>query len=263
VIGPDTYELFAVRYAERDGVRGEHFLGHDARAGETHPTAYFVWLARAPGRTILIDAGMGAAAACRLDGMRYAGTPLELAGTLGVWADAISLTLLTHLHYDHTGMVDQLPRSTFVVQQREWAYWNGPWPERIRRESWLSSRHDLGTLAAARAEGRLGLVEGDVEVAPGVSVHLVGGHTPGMQVVRVNTVRGQAVIASDASHFYENLEDDRPSPLVHDMTGVYGAFDTIRALCRPEGFYLPGHDPGLMRRHPDRAGRRGHIAVIA
>ena len=43
---------------------------------------------------------------------------------------------------------------------------------------------------------------GDGEVAPGVTVHRVGGHSDGLQVVRVETARGPVVLASDAAHYY-------------------------------------------------------------
>ena len=97
-------------------------------------------------------------------------------------------------------------------------------------ERWLLDEVALDRL---RAEpDRLLLLDGDAEVVPGLSVHLVGGHTAGMQVVRVETGHGTVVLASDAAHFYENLDDDRPAPLPHSMTGVYAAFDRIRELAR-------------------------------
>ncbi|MEB8342578.1 MBL fold metallo-hydrolase [Streptomyces endophyticus] len=40
------------------------------------------------------------------------------------------------------------------------------------------------------------------EIAPGTSVHLVGGQTARTHVVRVATGRGSALLASDADHFY-------------------------------------------------------------
>ena len=45
---------------------------------------------------------------------------------------------------------------------------------------------------------RVAFHDGDAEVAPGVTVHRVGGHSDGLQVVRVETARGPVVIASDA-----------------------------------------------------------------
>ncbi|WP_233157237.1 MULTISPECIES: hypothetical protein [Amycolatopsis] len=55
------------------------------------------------------------------------------------------------------------------------------------------------------------------------------------------------MVASDAGHFHENLDDDRPAPLLHSMPGVYGAFDRIREL---GGVVLPGHDPEVLARYP-------------
>ena len=52
--------------------------------------------------------------------------------------------------------------------------------------------------------------DGDEEVAPGLSLHLLGGHTDGMQVVRIETGNGAVVLASDSTHYYENFETGRP-----------------------------------------------------
>jgi hypothetical protein len=67
---------------------------------------------------------------------------------------------------------------------------------------------DVLALVAANFAGRVRWVDGEAEIAPGISVHRVGGHTPGMQVVRVATALRYVVLASDASHFYENVGTD-------------------------------------------------------
>jgi glyoxylase-like metal-dependent hydrolase (beta-lactamase superfamily II) len=262
VTAEETYELFALRYAERTGLRGQHFLGHDATADQPHPTAYYVWLARSARHTVLVDAGMTAEVAAHLDGMSYRASPVEMLRDLGVAPGDVDLTILTHLHYDHTGVVGELPATRFVVQQSEWDYWHGPWAKRIEREAWLRPDRDLDALLTASTEDRVTFVDGDREVLPGLSAHHVGGHTAGMQVVRVRTASGPVVVASDASHFYENLEDDRPAPLLHEMPAVYAAFDRIRELAGPDGLFLPGHDPELMSRHPQRIDGAPDVAVV-
>src|SRR5205814_1770532 len=85
-------------------------------------------------------------------------------------------------------------------------------------------------------------VDGDHELAPGVSVHLVGGHTAGMQVVRVQTANGVIVLASDATHFYENLERDQPYSIVDSVPGALDAFDRLRALAGPDGSMRTTYD---------------------
>ena len=51
---------------------------------------------------------------------------------------------------------------------------------------------------------------GSAELAPGILLHAAGGHSAGLQFVRVHTKRGWVVVASDVTHFYENLESGRP-----------------------------------------------------
>lgn len=241
------FEVHAFCYARRDGVRGDHFLGHAADSAEPHPTAYYVWLAVSPEHTVLVDAGMRPERAARIPGLAYT-DPLRLLAESGVAARDVDHVVLTHLHYDHAGTAGAFTRARHTVQQSEVDYWTGPWARRIAREQWLLDEVALGRLLDAG--DRLRLVEGDAEVVPGVSVHLVGGHTAGTQVVRIATAAGPVVVASDASHFYENLEADHPAPLLHSVTGVYGGFDRIRELAGPSGTFLPGHDPRVLDRYP-------------
>jgi hypothetical protein len=92
-------------------------------------------------------------------------------------------------------------------------------------------------------------LSGDGPVAPGVFAALVGGHTAGIQIVAVRTASGPLVLASDAIHFFENLEEDRPGLLLHSMPDVYATFDRARELALG-GPIVPGHDPSV----PDRLG---------
>ena len=259
---PGTWRVLAVAYAVRRGLRGQHFLGHDDRAEEPHPTAYYVWVAVSDTEVVLVDAGIGPARASAVDGLHYLGSPVELLADVGIVPEQIGWCVLTHLHYDHTGVVAELPSATYVVQQSEWDYWTGPWAERITRERWLFSTEDLAHLAGARDCGRFRPVSGDAELLPGLSVHLVGGHTAGMQVVRLRTPAGHVVLASDASHFYENLAADRPAPILHSVPGVYAAFDRITGLADGADLIVPGHDPEVLERYPAVSARLSGRAVL-
>ncbi|RZU31974.1 N-acyl homoserine lactonase family protein [Blastococcus saxobsidens] len=261
---PGTWRVWALAYALRRGQRGQHFLGHDERSGEPHPTAYYVWLAVSDTDVVLVDAGIAPSRAAAVPGLQYLGSPIELLGRFGVRPEDVGWSVLTHLHYDHTGVVAELPAATYVVQEAEWEYWTGPWPRRLTRERWLCAPEDLEHLAAAGEVGRRRDVAGDVELLPGLSVHLVGGHTAGMQLVRVATGAGSVVLASDAAHFYENLTSDRPPPILHTMPAVYGAFDRITELAGDAGLIVPGHDPGVLDRFPaDGPDRTGSVVRIA
>ena len=73
--------------------------------------------------------------------------------------------------------------------------------------------------------GRVVFHDGDVELAPGLSLHRVGGHTDGLQVVRVHTEVGWIVLASDATHYYENFTAGRPFPIVFDVGAMLEGYD--------------------------------------
>jgi len=102
---------------------------------------------------------------------------------------------------------------------------------------------------------------GDDEIAPGVSVHHIGGHTMGLQCVRVHTKRGWVVIASDASHYYEHMETRRCFPLVFDMGEMLEGYDKLRRLAASPKHIIPGHYPLVMTRYPPVAKELEGIAV--
>jgi glyoxylase-like metal-dependent hydrolase (beta-lactamase superfamily II) len=248
-VTPDQrFEVFAVRYASRAGRRGQHFLGYDERWDEAHPTAYYVWLAVSPQRAVVVDAGLDPDREVHLDGLTFHCSPADGVAALGVDPADVDHVVLSHLHYDHTGTVARFPRARRVVQHAEAAYWSGPVAKRIARERWLVSEDDLHEILGAR--DRLDIADGDRELAPGLSVHLVGGHTAGMQLVRVWTARGWVVLASDAAHFYENLEEDRPFPILHSTPAMYAGFDRARELAGSADLVVPGHDPEVFARFP-------------
>ena len=97
---------------------------------------------------------------------------------------------------------------------------------------------------------RVRLYNGPVELAPGISIHPVGGHTPGMQFVRVHTGRGWVVVASDVSHYYENMETGRPFTAAFHIGDMLDAYDALRAAAPSPQHIIPGHDPLVMRRYP-------------
>ncbi|HEY1962857.1 MAG TPA: N-acyl homoserine lactonase family protein, partial [Rhizomicrobium sp.] len=102
--------------------------------------------------------------------------------------------------------------------------------------------------------------DGESELAPGITLHKVGGHTKGLQVVRVRTRRGFVVLASDAAHLYANMERNQPFPIVVDIAQYLEAFTTIRRLASSDAHIVPGHDPLVLARYP--LAREGLAGVV-
>lgn len=103
--------------------------------------------------------------------------------------------------------------------------------------------HDVCELVHANFEDRVAFHQGEYELRPGMTVHWVGGHTRGLQIVRVHTKRGWIVLASDASHYLENLRKRSPFPIVTDVGDMLKAYEVIETLAESENHIIAGHDP--------------------
>lgn len=258
---PDGFRVYAIRYAHREAVTpSEMFLRAQP---DDRPTAmdYYLWLIIGPDGSFLVDTGFGRDVARRRDREHcLRGDPLTALAALGAPADSLSDVILTHLHFDHCGELSRFPKARFWLQEAEMAFWTGPSAGRS------SFRHvvmpdDVAAVVRLNLAGRVRWVGGDETIAPGLSLHHVGGHTAGMQVVRIETGAGVLVLASDATHYYRNIEADRPYSAVDSVSAAHAAFDHLRRLAGPVGHIVPGHDPAVMHRYPPAAPGLDGIAV--
>lgn len=238
--------MFAIEYAERDARRPDHFIGGDPH-DTPMPMDYFVWAVVSDDHTWVVDTGFGQEDADRRKRrlLRSATEGLALIGVDAVTAPSV---ILTHLHYDHVGGFDQFPNARFHLQDREMAFATGRHMTTHTQAHSFTSRH-VAEMVMAVHDRRVDFHDGDAELAPGLSVHLLGGHTDGLQVVRVYRRSGWLVLASDATHYYENMNASRPFPIVFDVDAMVAGYDRLRELAGRDGTIVPGHDPMVFERH--------------
>jgi len=243
------YEVYAIKYAHHERRAAENFL--DGK-GDPHdgpmPLDYFVWLIRGEGREIVVDTGFSAAMATKR-GRKHLRCPTEGLRLLKTKPEEVRDVVITHLHYDHVGSFELFPAATFHLQDAEMRYATGRHMQEPQYGGAYEVEDVVGMVRRAYA-GRVRFHEGDAELCPGVSLHLIGGHTMGLQVVRVDTRRGALVLASDASHFYANLEQARPFPIVWSVPDMVQGFRRLRELAESTGHIIPGHDPLVLERYP-------------
>lgn len=256
--GGSPFQVYAIKYATREARSGEHFYGGDPHDAPM-PMDYYVWAVVSPERTIVVDAGFTAEVAARR-GRKYLRCPTEGLEALGIDCARVPYVILTHLHYDHVGNLEKFPEATYVVQEAEMAFWTGRYAGRDHFRT-IVEVDDIAYLVRENFEGRLRFVAGSEEIVPGIEVHRTGGHSAGLQVVRVKTARGSVVLASDATHFYANIEQDRPYSIVSDLPRMYGAFDLVHALADSSAHMVPGHDPLVMERFPAAGKKLEGVAV--
>lgn len=147
-------------------------------------------LIRAPGKNILVDTGLGNKHPLRrrnIYAMKAGGLTKSLRAH-GVGPEEVDMVLLTHLHLDHAGgctrraygdtVAPTFPRAQYLAQREDWH--EATHANERSRASYVLD--DLLPLEEAR---QLELLDGDVEVAPGVYIKHTGGHTAGHQMVYV------------------------------------------------------------------------------
>jgi glyoxylase-like metal-dependent hydrolase (beta-lactamase superfamily II) len=245
------YEVYALKYAHHDRRASENFIG-GAIPGDAHdgpmPLDYFVWLVRGGGREIVVDTGFSAAMAAKR-GRAHLRCPAAALRLLGVDAAAVKDVVITHLHYDHVGNFELFPGATFHLQELEMRYATGHHMCSTGHRGAYEAEDVVGMVRRVY-EGRVRFHDGDAEICAGVSLHLIGGHTMGLQVLRIATRRGPLVLASDASHFYANMEQARPFPIVWSVADMLDGYERMRTLAAGSECIIPGHDPLVMERYP-------------
>lgn len=248
----DTWEVLALRYAGYEGrKRGDSFI-FDDNNDAPHAIDYFIWVLRSEDRVIVVDTGFDDAEGA-VRGRPVTRHPAEALAAIGIRAEDVDTLIITHLHYDHAGGLSRFPNATIHLQAAEMAYVTGPcmchqtlrWPYTVE--------HIVEAVRRVYS-GRVIFHDGDGQVADGVTLHKIGGHSRGMQAVRVRTAAGWMCLASDATHFYENVFAGKPFPIVVDLQEMLDGFETIQALASDRSLLIPGHDPLVCHYFPQWQG---------
>jgi glyoxylase-like metal-dependent hydrolase (beta-lactamase superfamily II) len=238
------YEVYALKYAERDTTKCQFFYRESSHEALT--LHYFVWLILGGPHPVLVDTGFLEDEA-RARQIRNYVRPSEMVQRAGVKPDQIPIALITHLHYDHWAGHSLFPKAEYWIQHDEVAFWTGPFGSTpaFRSSANVEALAGLVTLNYGR---RVKILNGDREVLPGIRVHRVGGHTAGLQIVSVQTARGTVVLTSDASHFYHNVETRQPVQIITNLPEMLTAFETIHELAGTEKLIVAGHDHPVSER---------------
>lgn len=247
----EPYEVFAVKYGHNAAATaaGNH-LGGDPHDGPM-PLDYFVWAIRGNGRTFVLDTGY-AKARGEKRGRAHLRCPGEGLNALGINPDTVEDVILSHMHFDHCGNHALFPRARYHLQDAEMEYCTG----RCMCHGALRhpfEKEDVTDMVGKVFDGRVTFHDGESQLAPGLTLHKIGGHSKGLQVVRVMTRRGWMVLASDASHFYSNMETGRAFPILHSLADTLEGYDRLYALASDRRGVIPGHDPLVLARYPAAA----------
>lgn len=243
----DIHEVYAVRYAHHDRKSPENFIGGDPH-DVLQPLDYFVWAIVGPQGVFIVDTGFDSAMAKKRG--RILLNPIgDGLKTIGITPDSVANVIVTHLHYDHTGNYELFPEARYHLQDVEMTYATG----RHMCHAHIQLPFEVEDVVAMVRKvfaGRVRFHDGDDEIAPGISVHRIGGHSKGLQCVRVKTRRGYVVVASDTTHLYAHIEEGRVFPITYNVGDVLEGYATVKRLATSMAHVIPGHDPQVLERYP-------------
>ena len=157
---------------------------------------------------------------------------------LGIAADDVDIVVLSHLHFDHAGGAALFPKSELVVQKDEYGY--AQYPASFYESFYYRKNFDLPGY-------RWRLLDGDTELAPGVTALRTDGHTPGHQSLLLELREtGPVILAADACYWREHWEGERVPGVVWNPTLALHSIKRLKTLARLVGARVfPGHDPGF------------------
>jgi glyoxylase-like metal-dependent hydrolase (beta-lactamase superfamily II) len=256
------WELYAIRYASAQRTVHGNFLHPDKLTDGPMRLDFFIWIAinSIDKRVVAVDTGFNRDSSQRRHRVQEC-DPTTALSALDIDIATVGDVIVTHLHYDHAGNFSEFPTATFHLQEDEMGYATGPCMCDHKQNHFFEV-DDIGAAVRALYAGRLQFHRGDAEIAPGIFVHRIGGHTAGLQVVRVHTARGWVVLASDASHYFANKALRNPFPAIHDLDEMLRGFDRLDALADSPAHIVPGHDPEVLRIYPRRENSRG-LDIVA
>jgi glyoxylase-like metal-dependent hydrolase (beta-lactamase superfamily II) len=235
-----SFEVYAIRYAHHERKASENYIGGDLHDG-IEPLDYFVWAIKGADRAFVVDTGFDPAMAKKRGRtiLRPVGEGLK---AIGIDPDAVEHVIVTHLHYDHAGNYDLFPRARYHLQDVEMAFATGRHMCHAQMRVPFEEE-DVVAMVRKVFAGRIEFHDGDDELASGLTLHRIGGHSMGLQSVRVRTRRGHVVL--------DNVAD------------VIEGYRTLKRLASSAAHIVPGHDPKVLVCYPSaRAETKDWIARL-
>jgi glyoxylase-like metal-dependent hydrolase (beta-lactamase superfamily II) len=155
-----------------------------------------VYVVRSEGRTFLLDTGIGPASAPAHGWSGIAGSlPTELAEA-GVDPLSIELVLISHVHDDHLGWnvtaatTPTFPNARYVINRADWDLMADATDEEDREIF-------AAVLAPLQRAGVVDLSGDALEITAELRLEHAPGHTPGHQVLAIDSDGEHAVLSAD------------------------------------------------------------------
>lgn len=180
---------------------------------------------------------------------------------VGTSPGQIGTVVLSHLHFDHAWNLELFPDARMIVQRDELFHAIDPVPT---QRPYYSKPSYIPLLERKRGT-HLALIDGDMNIAPGLDAMKAPGHTPGLQVLFAKTAKGVVALVSDLGEEYPNWYPADPRVVARPANTLRDAFkpgsirseseltyiDSMRRVMARADIVVMAHDRRIPRRMPD------------
>jgi glyoxylase-like metal-dependent hydrolase (beta-lactamase superfamily II) len=158
-------------------------------------------------KNVLIDCGLGPVRV-QGEGLLIGGLLLQALAGCGLRPEDVDIVAVSHLHADHIGWIGDrqgravFPRAKILVGNADWDHF-------VEQGNGVGviEPHIQQALDAAASRGRLDLLDGDTEIAPGLTRLAAPGHTPGHSVYVVHDGADRVLLFGDAMYCPQQLTE--------------------------------------------------------
>jgi N-acyl homoserine lactone hydrolase len=217
-------------------IRPMNYITYLKRFGKDVEIFYGAFLISSADRCILVDTGC--------DAVCYSAGPMppvedvfsieQALSRFEVSITDIDAVVLTHLHFDHVAFLNLFTHCPIFVQQKELRSALNPHP-------YFASFYVPEFFRDAKFE----VVDGDIELFPGIEVALVPGHSAGAQAVIADTPEGRVAVSGFCC-VAENFDRNNLAiPGIHE--DVRQAYDSMQKLLGLADIIFPNHSASPVR----------------